>query len=89
MSIIVMVLTIGVLVVQFNLGVKRKKILGAFIPIVCSIILILGYNMEKDISVLCSGIIGVIAIIIVWVIGRLKSSKYEKHEIDKMKTKDL
>lgn len=89
MSIIVMALTIVVLVVQFNHGVKRKKILGAIIPIVCSIILILGYNMEKDILVLRSGIIGVIVIIIVWVIGYLKSSKYEKDEIDKMKTKDL
>jgi len=89
MSIIVMVLTFVILVVQFNLGVKRKKILGAIIPIFCSIILILGYNLEKDVSILRSGIIGVIAVIVVWGIGYLKSTKFEKEEIDKMKTKDL
>ena len=45
--------------------------------------------LEKTAEYAITGIICVVAIIIVWFIGYFKSAKYEKTEIDKMKVKDI
>ena len=45
--------------------------------------------LEKTAEYAITGIICVVAIIIVWFLGYFKSAKYEKSEIDKMKAKDI
>ena len=45
--------------------------------------------LEKTTQYIVTGIICIAAIIIVWFIGYVKSAKYEKSEIDRMKAKDI
>ena len=88
-ALIVLVITFALLAIQFYWGVRKKKVLGAVIPIVMTALFITISFMEKTTEYVITGIICVVAIIIVWFIGYFKSAKYEKSEIDKMKVKDI
>lgn len=44
---------------------------------------------EKTTTYILTGVVCIAAIIIVWTIGYIKSSKYEKNEIKRMIAKDL
>lgn len=88
-SLIVLVITFAILATQFYWGVRKKKVLGALIPLVMTALFITVSFLEKTTEYAITGIICVVAIIIVWFIGYSKSVKYEKAEIDKMKAKDI
>ena len=88
-ALIILVITFAILATQFYWGVRKKKILGAIIPLVMTALFITISFMEKTTEYVITGIICVVAIIIVWFIGYFKSAKYEKSEIDKMKAKDI
>ena len=83
------VITFAVLAMQFYWGVRKKKVLGAMIPLVMTALFITISFLEKTTEYVITGIICVAAIIIVWFIGYFKSARYEKSEIDKMKAKDI
>ena len=86
---IILVITFAILATQFYWGVRKKKIIGAIIPLVMTALFITISFLEKPAEYAITGIISVVAIIIVWFIGYFKSAKYEKSEIDKMKAKDI
>ena len=88
-ALISLFITFAILAVQFYCGVRKKKVLGAVIPIVMTALFITISFLEKTTEYAITGIISVVAIIIVWFIGYFKSAKYEKSEIDKMKVKDI
>lgn len=83
------VITFAVLAMQFYWGVRKKKVLGAMIPLVMTALFITISFLEKTTEYVITGIICVAAIIIVWFIGYFKSARYEKSEIGKMKAKDI
>lgn len=88
-ALIILVITFAILATQFYWGVRKKKILGAIIPLVMTALFITISFFEKTAEYAITGIISIVAIIIVWFIGYFKSAKYEKSEIDKMKAKDI
>lgn len=88
-ALIILVITFAILATQFYWGVRKKKILGAIIPLFMTALFITISFLEKTAEYAITGIISVVAIIIVWFIGYFKSAKYEKSEIDKMKAKDI
>ncbi len=88
-ALIVLVITFAILATQFYWGVRKKKVLGAIIPLVMTALFITISFLEKTTGYAITGIICVVVIIIVWFIGYFKSAKYEKSEIDKMKIKDI
>lgn len=88
-SLIVLVITFAILATQFYWCVRKKKILGAIIPLAMTALFITISFLGKTTAYAITGIICVVAIIIVWFIGYYKSVKYEKSEIDKMKVKDI
>lgn len=88
-ALIVLVITFAILATQFYWGVRKKKVLGAIIPLVMTALFITISFLEKTTEYAITGIICVVVIIIVWFIGYFKSAKYEKSEIDKMKIKDI
>ncbi len=88
-ALIILVITFAILATQFYWGVRKKKILGAIIPLVMTALFITISFLEKAAEYAITGIISIVAIIIVWFIGYFKSAKYEKSEIDKMKAKDI
>lgn len=45
--------------------------------------------MEKTTEYVLTGLLCVAAILITWIMGYLKSAKYEKSALDKMKAKDI
>lgn len=59
------------------------------VPLVMTALFITISFLEKTAEYAITGIISIVAIIIVWFIGYFKSAKYEKSEIDKMKAKDI
>ena len=88
-ALIILVITFAILATQFYWGVRKKKILGAIIPLVMTALFITISFLEKAAEYAITGIISIVAIIIVWFIGYFKSAKYEKSEIDNMKAKDI
>ena len=82
-------ITFAMLAMQFYWGVRKKKALGAIIPLVLTALFMTISFLGKTTEYVFTGIICVVAIIIVWFIGYYKSAKYEKSEIDKMKAKDI
>ena len=88
-ALIVLVITFAILATQFYWGVRKKKVLGAIIPLFMTALFITISFWEKTTEYVITGIICVVAITIVWFIGYFKSTKYEKSEIDKIKAKDI
>lgn len=88
-ALIGLAITFAILATQFYLGVRKKKVLGACIPLVMTALFITISFWTKTTEYVITGIICVVAIVIVWFIGYFKSAKYEKSEIDKMKAKDI
>lgn len=88
-ALIVLVITFALLAIEFYWGVRKKKVLGAIIPLVMTALFITISFLEKTTEYAITGVICIAAIIIVWFIGYFKSTKYEKSEIDKMKAKDI
>ena len=88
-ALFVLVITFAILATQFYWGVRKKKVLGAIIPLVMTALFITISFLGKTTEYVITGIICVVAIIIVWFIGYCKSAKYEKSEIEKMKAKDI
>ena len=88
-ALVVLVITFAILAAQFYWGIRKKKVLGAIIPLVMTVLFITISLWEKTTEYIITGIICVAAIIIVWFIGYFKSAKYEKSEIEKMKAKDI
>lgn len=88
-TLIVLAITFAILAIQFYWGVRKKKVLGAIIPLILTALFITISFWEKTTEYAITGAICVVAIIIVWFVGCFKSTKYEKSEIDKMKAKDI
>lgn len=88
-ALIILAITFAILAIQFYWGIRKKKILGVIIPLVMTTLFVVISFLEKTTEYFITGIICVVAIIIVWFIGYYKSAKYEKSEIEKMKAKDI
>ena len=88
-ALLVLVITFAILATQFYWGVRKKKVLGVMIPLVMTALFLAISFLEKTAEYVITGIICTAAIMIVWFIGYLKSAKYEKSELDKMKAKDI
>ena len=88
-ALIVLVITLAILTIQFYFGIRKRKLLGAIIPIIMAALFIVGGFMERTTEYILTGIVCVAAILITWGIGYFKSAKYEKAELDKMKAKDI
>lgn len=88
-GIIVLVATLLLLALQFNFGLRKRKILGAIIPTIMAVLFIAISFLEKTTQYISTGFICVVALVAVCIIGYLKSAKYEKSELDKMKAKDI
>lgn len=88
-ALIGLAITFVILAMQFYWGVRKKKVLGAIIPLVTTALFMTISFFEKTTEYVVTGIICVAAIIIVWFIGNFKSVKFQKSEIDKMKAKDI
>ena len=81
---IVLAITAAILAAQFYWGIRKKKVLGAIIPLVMAVLFIAISFLEKTTQYIITGIICIAAIIIVWFIGYVKSAKYEKSELDRI-----
>lgn len=88
-ALLVLLLTFAILAVQFYLGLRKKKLLGAVLPAVMAALFVLISLAGKTTEYIATGLLCVIAIVIVWAVGYAKSARYEKAELDKMKAKDL
>jgi ABC-type glycerol-3-phosphate transport system substrate-binding protein len=88
-TLIVLVITFVILAVQFYLGLRKKKVLGAIMPFFMIALFIVMSFLEETTKYIFTGSMCIMAIIIVWFIGYFKSAKYEKSEIEKMKVKYL
>jgi len=85
----VLLVTCGILALQFHFGLRKRMYLGAILPL---IFLILFGAMSYEGKTLAyvgigAGCIG--ALVVVWSMGYVKSSKYEKDELESMKKKDI
>ena len=80
-ALLVLLVTFVILAVEFHLGLRKKKLAGAVLPAILAALFILISLAEK---ILC-----VIAIVIVWAAGYVKSARHEKAALDRMKVKDL
>ena len=63
-ALIILVITFAILATQFYWGVRKKKILGAIIPLVMTALFITISFLEKTAEYAITGIISVVAIII-------------------------
>ena len=88
-ALIVLAITFAILAAQFYWGIRKRKALGVIIPLVMTALFIAISFLEKTTQYVITGVICILAIVIVWFIGYVKSTKYEKSEIDKMKAKDI
>ena len=88
-ALIALAITFAILATQFYWGIRKKRVLGAIIPLIITALFITISFLNKKTEYVITGIICIASIIIVWFIGYFKSTKYEKSEIDKMKAKDI
>jgi uncharacterized membrane protein len=88
-TLLVLIITLIILAVQFHFGLRKKKLFGSILPIIMTMLFVYLSVSEKTTTYILTGVACIAAIIIVWVIGYAKSSKYEKETIDRMKAKDL
>lgn len=86
---LVLLLTFVILAVQFHLGLRKKKLLGAVLPAVMAALFVFISLAGKKTEYIATGSLCVIAIAIVWAVGYAKSAKHEKAALDKMRAKDL
>ena len=88
-ALLVLLLTFVILAVQFHLGLRKKKLLGAVLPAVMAALFVFISLAGKTTEYIATGSLCVIAIVIVWAVGYAKSAKHEKAALDKMRAKDL
>ena len=88
-ALLVLLLTFVILAVQFHLGLRKKKLLGAVLPAVMAALFVFISLAGKTTEYIAAGILCVIAIVIVWAVGYAKSARHEKAALDKMRAKDL
>lgn len=88
-ALLVLLVTFVILAVEFHLGLRKKKLAGAVLPAILAALFILISLAEKTTEYVVTGILCVIAIVIVWAAGYVKSARHEKAALDRMKVKDL
>ena len=88
-ALLVLLLTFVILAVQFHLGLRKKKLLGALLPAVMAALFVFISLAEKTAEYIATGSLCVIAIVIVWAVGFAKSARHEKAALDKIRAKDL
>ena len=88
-TLLVLIIILIILAVQFHFGLRKKKVFGSMMPIIMTMLFVYLSVSEKTTTYILTGVTSIAAIIIVWTIGYIKSSKYEKDEIEHMKSKDL
>lgn len=88
-TLLVLLLTFAILAVQFHLGLRKKKLLGAVLPAVMAALFVFISLAGNTTEYIATGSLCVIAIVIVWAVGYAKSAKHEKAALDKMRAKDL
>ena len=88
-TMIVLLVTCGVLALQFYLGIRKRIGLGAVLPLIF-LLLFAGMSFaDKTLAFVGTGAGCIGALIAVWVMGYVKAGKYEKEELEKMKLKDI
>ena len=88
-TLLVLLLTLVILAVQFHLGLRKKALLGAVLPAVMAALFVSISLAGKTTEYVVTGLLCVIAIVIVWAVGYAKSARHEKAQLDKMKARDL
>ncbi len=88
-TILVLLITVFIISLQFNLGLKKKYLLGSITPIIFLLLFVSMSYINKTLEYVGTGIGCILAFILTWLIGRMKSRKHEKNELDRMKIKDL
>src|SRR5699024_11743659 len=86
-ALIGLAITFALLAAQFYGGLRKKKVMGAIIPLVMTALFIAISFLEKTTEYVATGAACVAAIVIVWFIGYFQSAKYEKSEMEKMKAR--
>lgn len=85
-TIIVQLLTFIILALQYYFGLKRFKVMGTVLPTLLILLFSIMLYAQKSLSVLGTGVLMIIAIIVVWAVSYANSRKYET---EKMKKYDI
>lgn len=65
-ALIVLVITFAILAIQFYFGIRKRKLLGAIIPVIMAALFIVGGFTERTTEYILTGIVCVAAILITW-----------------------
>lgn len=88
-DLVVLCLTCAILAGQYQLGLRRKKLLGALLPAAAIAAFVALSVAAQTMALLPIGLACVAAIVAIWCIGYANAASYEKKNIAKMKAKDL
>lgn len=88
-SVLVLIVTLALLAAQYHFGLRRWKLRGAVLPAVMAALFAVFSWMEMTAQYIPTGLGCVLALAAVWGVGYFRSPRYEKEELEKMKTKDL
>ena len=88
-SVLVLLLTLGILALQYHLGLTKKLVWGLVLPVAVTALFLAISIWSKTVGDLGAGILCSLALVAVWGIGRARADRYAKAQLDKMKTKDL
>ena len=77
-ALLVLLLTFVILAVQFHLGLRKRKLLGAVLPAAMAALFVFISLAGKTTEYTATGSLCVIAIVIVWAVGYAKSAKHER-----------
>lgn len=88
-TVIVWVITAFLLGLQYNFGLRRKVGLGSINPIIFGSLFLVMSVTNKTTEYIGVGLGLIVALVVVWVVGRANVKKHDKEELDKMKVKDI
>lgn len=87
--VLVLLITAAILAAQYHFGLRKRKLLGAVIPVCMAALFVALSCVEQTTQYISTGLGCVLALIVVWAAGWYHSRNYQKKELDKMKLKDL
>ena len=88
-NVIVLLITLGILAVQFGLGLKRRKVLGAVLPVAFAALFAAMSWMGHTTDHVATGVLCVLGVWAAWWAGYGKARKHERAQLDRMKAKDI
>ncbi len=88
-TIFVLLAICATLALQFHFGVRKKMYLGAALPLIFLALFAYMSYAGKTFVFVGVGAKCIGALIIIWMIGYVKSNKYERETLERMKIKDI